>query len=58
MNMPNDPPKYEGPFEDEESENAAYKRWKRLRDREEADKATAEAEAKKNKKKGGLPIVE
>lgn len=51
--------KYEGPFDDAESEDSAYKRWKRLRDREKADEAEAEAERNKNKKpKGGLPVVE
>jgi len=57
-----DPKKYDGPYEDQDTEDAAYKKWQRLREREKADdKAAAAAaaeEEKKKKGKGGLPVVD
>lgn len=54
-------PKYEGPFESQEEEDAALARYERVRKRA-ADKKAVEdqaAETERKKKKGNLlPIVE
>jgi hypothetical protein len=51
--------KYEGPFESQEQEDAAYKRWATLRARERAEAEVAEKDSADKKKKGKLlPVVE
>lgn len=52
------PEKYDGPFESQEEEDLALKRYKRVRNLAAAERAKEEEEAKKEKKKKGLPYVE
>jgi len=57
MPLPNKPPKYDGPFEDQEEEDAALLRYMRLRQREAELRSEADEEEKKKKKKL-LPFVD
>lgn len=53
-----EPPKYEGPFDDQDEEDAAYSRYTRLRERRAAEKKALEEEEKGKKRGKLLPIVE
>ena len=55
--MPDDP-KYDGPFESQEEEDANYRRYTRLKERERAEREAAEEEERKTKKKkSGLAYI-
>jgi len=55
--------KYDGPFESQEEEDANYRRYTRLKEREKAEREEAERKAKeeedktKKKKSGGLAYI-
>lgn len=51
-------PKYDGPFETQEEEDAALARYERVRTRAKEKAELAEAEKNKTKKSKLLPIVE
>lgn len=51
-------PKYDGPFESQEEEDAALKRSERIRERIAAAAKAKVEEDKAKKKKGDLPIVD
>lgn len=51
-------PKYDGPFESQEEEDAAYRKSTRIQERRAAEAKAKADEDKKNKKKGDLPIIE
>lgn len=56
--MPDPTPKYEGPYESQEEEDLAYKRYQKLRARARAEKDEAEKKDKDEKRKKLLPVVE
>lgn len=53
-----EPVKYEGPYENQEEEDAAYLRYRRLRDRAKAEADEADKKNKDEKRKKLLPVVE